>query len=91
MGLVLDISLGGLQLQCEDSYAPGDHLAVMNLYLDPTSSRPFLFSVQVRWASKVPNQRLYRCGCSFEPMSVQNEDRLCAAILNLQRADIAAH
>ena len=91
MGLVLDISLGGLQLQCEDSYAPGDHLAVMNLYLDPTSSRPFLFTVQVRWTSKVPNQRLYRCGCSFEPMSVQNEDRLCAAILNLQRADIAAH
>ena len=91
MGLVLDISLGGLQLQCEDSYAPGDHLAVMNLYLDPTSSRPFLFTVQVRWTSRVPNQRLYRCGCSFEPMSVQNEDRLCAAILNLQRADIAAH
>lgn len=88
---VLDISLGGLQLQCEDPYTPGDYLTVMDLYLDPTSSRPFLFTVRVRWSAQVPDQRLNRCGCAFEPLSTQDEDRLCAAILNIQRADIATH
>ena len=88
---ILDISLGGLQLQCEDLYTSGDHLAVMDLHLDPTSSRPFLFTVQVRWSAQVPDQRFCRYGCAFEPLSVQDEDRLCAAILNIQRADIATH
>lgn len=88
---VLDISLGGIQLQCEDLYSPGDYLAIMNLYLESSSSRPFLFTVRIRWAEQIPGQRFCRCGCSFEPMSVQEEDRLCAAILSLQREDIAAH
>lgn len=86
---VLDISLGGLLLQSEDLYASGDHLAVMDLWLDEGLRRPFLFTVQVRWSSRVPNQRFCRCGCAFEAMTLREEDRLCATILNLQRKDIA--
>lgn len=87
---VVDISLGGLQIRTQDSYQVGDYLLVMNLCLDPSQpTRPFLFTTQVRWAEQV-NRIETRLGCSFEPMSVHDEDRLCAAILELQRTDIAS-
>lgn len=87
---VLDVSLGGLQLEGEELFHPGDYLLVMDLFLDGSVPRPFVFIVQVRWAESV-GRRSARCGCTFLPMSAAEEDRLCAAIFKLQRQDISSH
>ena len=83
---VVDVSLGGVQLRGPDFYRPGDHLLLTNLYLD--KARPFVFTLHVRWAAQVSPVEAH-LGCSFENMTVRDEDRLCAAILELQRQDIA--
>lgn len=87
---VLDVSLGGLRLRGEELFEPGDYLLVMDLFLDSSAPRPFVFTVQVLWSESLGRQDT-RCGCSFLPMSTAEEDRLCAAIFNLQRQDIASH
>jgi hypothetical protein len=88
---VMDVSLGGLQICSQDSFQPGDHLLVMNLWLDESLPQPFVFTTQVRWAESDNRAAWVRYGCSFEQMSTWEEDRLCNAIFNLQRDDIAAH
>lgn len=87
---VVDVSLGGVQLRSQDHYRPGDHLLLMNLWLDQTQPQPFVFTVQIRWVEKISSVES-RLGCFFEPMSIRDEDRLCAAILELQRMDLANH
>lgn len=87
---VVDVSLGGIQLRGQDVYQPGDHLLLMNLWLDQSQSQPFVFTVQVRWSAPISTVET-RLGCSFESMSIRDEDRLCAAILELQRLDLASH
>lgn len=86
---VVDVSLGGVQLRSQDRYRPGDHLLLTNLWLDASQPQPFVFTVQIRWAQAV-NTVEHRYGCCFEPMSIRDEDRLCAAILELQRIDLAS-
>lgn len=87
---VLDVSLGGLQLQGQNFFHAGDYLLIMDLFLDPSDRRPFAFTVHVRWKQELgPLDSRY--GCAFQPMSVQEEDRLCAAIFSLQRQDISSH
>lgn len=86
---VVDVSLGGVQLRSQDRYRSGDHLLLTNLWLDASQSQPFVFTVQICWVQPV-NTVESRFGCFFEPMSIRDEDRLCAAILELQRLDIAS-
>ena len=86
VGKVVDVRRGGVQLRGPDFYRPGDHLLLTNLYLD--KARPFVFTLHVRWAAQVSPVEAH-LGCSFENMTVRDEDRLCAAILELQRQDIA--
>lgn len=87
---VVDVSLGGVQLRSQDRYRSGDHLLLTNLWLDRSQPQPFVFTVQIRWAEQISSMES-RFGCFFEPMSIRDEDRLCAAILELQRVDIASH
>lgn len=87
---VVDVSLGGIQLRGQDHYRPGDHLLLTNLWLDQSQPQPFVFTVQIRWAEQISSME-WRFGCFFESMSIRDEDRLCAAILELQRMDIASH
>lgn len=87
---VVDLSLGGIQLRSQDHYQKNDHLLLMNLWLDQSHTQPFVFTLKVRWVEEISRNEA-RYGCSFELMSVQDEDRLCAAILDLQRTDIANH
>lgn len=87
---VVDVSLGGIQLRSQDPYHVNDHLLLTNLWLDPVQPQPFVFSLQVRWVERISGVES-RYGCAFESMSIRDEDRLCAAILDLQREDIANH
>lgn len=86
---VVDVSLGGVQLRSQDRYRPGDHLLLTNLWLDESQPQPFVFTTQICWAQPV-NKVETRFGCFFESMSIRDEDRLCAAILELQRLDLAS-
>lgn len=87
---VLDVSLGGLQLQSQNFFHPGDYLLVMDLFLDQSNDRPFVFTVHTRWEEHLGRMDS-RYGCAFQPMSIADEDRLCAAIFDLQRQDISSH
>lgn len=85
---VMDVSLGGIQLRGQDLYRPGDHLLLMNLWLIEGAEQPFVFTTCVRWSEQISRMEC-RYGCAFERMNIRDEDRLCAAILELQRSDIA--
>lgn len=87
---VLDISLGGLRLQGQPFFHLHDYLVVTDLFLDEFSPRPYVFTVKVRWET-IRSRLEAQYGCAFEPMGVREEDRLCAAILKLQREDLSAH
>lgn len=87
---VVDISLGGIQFRGQENYSIGDRLLITDLWLDESQPQPFVFTVQVRWCEQVSRVES-RFGCSLEVMSIRDEDRLCAAIFELQRTDIANH
>lgn len=87
---VLDISLGGLQFRCRTGFSKGDQVFLSDLFLKGPYQPPFAFTCQIRWISSWERgESLY--GARFGHVTSQEEDRLCAAILNLQRADLTAH
>lgn len=88
--IIMDISLGGLQLRSRETFESGDWLLLTDVDLSPQPSpRPFVLTCQVRWAEQARNGSI--CGCLFAPMDPAEQDRLCAAIFELQRLDIQLH
>lgn len=87
---ILDISLGGLQLRCKTGFVRKDWLFVSDLFLKGPYQPPFAFTCQICWISSWERgESVY--GCRFSPIWSREEDRLCSAILGLQRADLTAH
>lgn len=82
---VVDMGLGGLQFQYDRPFSVNDVLAVTGLRLshDP---QPFALPLEVRWVAE--DHGRYRCGCAFRAVPEQEENRLCAAIFGLQRANM---
>lgn len=84
---VIDVSLGGFQVAGNLTVAAGDRIRVLNLFL-PGFNHPFFFDAHICWIKPAESKKV-RCGCAFQRISTQEEDCLCAAILRLQRDDIA--
>lgn len=82
---ILDVGMGGLQLQSSHFFSKDDLLAVtgLRLFHDP---QPFSLPLQVRWVST--DDGAYRCGCAFRSVSKQEERRFCAAMFSLQRSSM---
>lgn len=82
---VLDLGMGGLQLQSDHFFRKDDFLAVtgLRLFHDP---QPFSLPLQVRWVSA--QDGACRCGCAFRSVPKREERRLCAAMFSLQRANM---
>ena len=82
---VLDLGMGGLQLQSGHFFRKDDFLAVtgLRLFHDP---QPFSLPLQVRWVSA--QDGTCRCGCAFRSVPKGDERRLCAAMFSLQRASM---
>jgi len=84
---IIDVSLGGLQIESAQMFRSGDRVMILNMTLSD-GGEPFSFKATVRWVSPIEDG-LARCGCSFESLSLRDENRLCAAILQIQRNDLA--
>ena len=85
--LIIDVSLGGLQIESAQMFRSGDRVMILSMTLSD-GGEPFSFKATVRWVSPLEDG-LARCGCSFESLSLRDENRLCAAILQIQRNDLA--
>lgn len=85
--LVVDISLGGIQIQSSEHYNRGDLLLITGLSLPPDEDRPFTLTCRVCWADLIGNNK-FLFGCSFASMSALDQDLLCSAIFALQRIDL---
>lgn len=86
---LVDISLGGLQFRAEARFERGAQLLVHNFVLLPRTD-PFAFPCQVCWADRA-DVRSFTFGCKYGDIPERQQDRLCKAILDLQRLDIQAH
>ncbi|BDF72449.1 hypothetical protein CE91St41_34310 [Oscillospiraceae bacterium] len=87
---VMDVSLSGVRLRCREAFVRGDWLLLTGLDLLSDGEPPFAPTCRVCWADRLQgNEFLF--GCSFSPMGLQEQDRLCAAIFTLQRRDIFSH
>lgn len=84
---LIDVSLGGVQIEGNISVVVGDRIRIINLNLCGNSSFLLLKAV-VCWTAQITPDMI-RCGCAFQSLSSQDEDRLCAAILQMQRNIIA--
>lgn len=91
VGVVLDISVGGLQLRCRTPFQQGDRISVQQVRLEP-EGEAFDFLCEVRWARYRPERDDWFYGCLFAPpLNRQQEDRLCSAIFSLQRHELHRH
>lgn len=83
---VLDISAGGMLINCAGVFEEGDYLIVDQVPLVPKAPS-FAFQCQVRRAGEW-KKGVSRYGCQFESLSPKEQDRLLQAIFTIQREEI---
>ena len=66
VGVVLDISVGGLQLRCRTPFQQGDRISVQQVRLEP-EGEAFDFLCEVRWVRYRPERDDWLYGCLFAP------------------------
>ncbi len=83
---ILDVSAGGLLIQCKERYQVDDSLFLIDAVIVPEVP-PFSFACRIRRAKE--NQKGYLYGCEFQDLSQKEEDRLLQAIFSAQRRELA--
>ena len=81
---LLDVSGGGILLECDELFDVDDQLRVSNAEILP-NIEPFSFRCSVRRVSQESYGNLY--GCQFLRMRPAEQDRLIRAIFMLQREE----
>ena len=83
---VLDISAGGMLINCAEIFFEGESIQVTNVSL-VAGTPDFSFNCQVRRAGEW-KKGVNRYGCQFEALSPRDQDRLLQAIFTIQREEI---
>ncbi len=83
---VLDISAGGILIDCAEAFEDGDRLVIQNAPLI-ANAPTFTFRCEVRRAGEW-QKGTYRYGCQFDTLSAKDQDRLLQAIFTIQREEI---
>lgn len=83
---VLDISAGGMLINCAEIFFEGESIQITNVSL-AAGTPDFSFNCQVRRAGEW-EKGVNRYGCQFESLSPRDQDRLLHAIFTIQREEI---
>ena len=83
---MLDISVGGALVSCEEAFQEGDRLVITEALLVPNAPA-FTFRCQIRRADEW-NEGVNRYGCQFDTLAPRDQDRLLQAIFSIQREEI---
>lgn len=84
--VLLDVSYGGVLIQCEQAYLMGDWLALMNISL-LDEELPFAFLCKVRRVETI-DRITCQYGCEFVNITQAERDRLCRCIFTIQRLEM---
>lgn len=82
---VLDISMGGVLLRCDEEFRVGDYLLLLQTKI--LKEAPFELTCFVRRVAEDRNGgRLY--GCEFGSIPIEEEERLCRVLFTAQQQEI---
>lgn len=79
---ILDVSMGGVQFRCRETFHVGDRLLLTMPHL-AAEEEPFILTCRIRREGGE-----YTYGCEFEKVPAREHERLFRAILSAQRKEI---